>query len=41
MGTPYPFFLIDSDEKRRINALCNSCNLDVERIILKKLYKRN
>ena len=38
-GHSLSFFLIDSDEKRRINALCNSCNLDVERIILKNFIR--
>ena len=38
-GHSLSFFLIDSDEKRRINILCNSCNLDLERIILKNFVR--
>tara|TARA_Y100000768_G_scaffold384857_1_gene369738 strand:+ start:803 stop:1993 length:1191 start_codon:yes stop_codon:yes gene_type:complete len=38
-GHSLSFFLIDSDEKRKINTLCNSCNLDLERIILKNFVR--
>ena len=38
-GHSLSFFLIDSDEKKRINILCNSCNLDLERIILKNFVR--
>ena len=38
-GHSLSFFLIDNDEKKRINTLCNSCNLNLERVILKNFIR--
>ena len=38
-GHSLSFFLIDNDEKKRINTLCNSCNLNLERVILKNFVR--
>ena len=38
-GHSLSFFLIDNDEKKKINTLCNSCNLNLERVILKNFIR--